>query len=169
MVALPIDQSHTAVVFSWNHRGMSHPMARLEQLTGTVFWNRMDLGRSSVEVTLPLEGLRTGDDALNRRLRGADFFDSANFPTITFKSTGIVSKAGTNELTMVGALTVHGVTQPVTLDAKINQVEQEPGETPRVGFDADGVLRRSDFGLSRYVPMVGDEIAIHITLEAHAE
>lgn len=53
--------------------------------------------------------------------------------------------------------------------AEINQVNQQPGERPWTGFDADGVLRRSDFGLSRYVPMVGDEIAIHMRLEAHAE
>jgi polyisoprenoid-binding protein YceI len=169
IVALPIDQSHTAVVFSWSHHGFSHPIARLEQLSGTLLWNRLDLAGSSVQVTLPLEGLRTGDDALNRRLRGADFFDAANYPTIAFKSTEIVQKAGTNEFTIVGALTVRGVTKSVTLLAKINQVEQEPGELPRTGFDADGVLRRSEFGLSRYVPMVGDEIAIHITLEAHVE
>jgi hypothetical protein len=63
--------------------------------------------------------------------------------------------------------TVHGVTKPVALLAKINKVTQEPGESPRTGFDADGDLRRSDFGLGRYVPMIADEIAIHITLEAH--
>jgi polyisoprenoid-binding protein YceI len=169
IVALPIDQSHAAVVFSWSHRGFSHPVARLEQLSGTLLWNRLDLAGSSVQVTLPLEGLRTGDDALNRRLRGGDFFDAANHPTIAFKSTEIIPKAGTNELTVVGALTVRGVTKPVTLLARINQIEQEPGEPLRTGFDADGVLRRSDFGLSRYIPMVGDEIAIHITLEARAE
>ena len=169
MVDLPIDPSHTAVVFSWSHHGFSHPIARLEQLSGTISWNRLDLRKSSVAVTLPLEGLRTGDDALNKRLRGSEFFDAAVYPTITFKSTEIAPKAGTNELTIVGALTIRGVTKPVTLLAKINQIQQEPGQPPWTGFDADGVLLRSDFGLSRYVPMVSDEIAIHITLEAHAE
>jgi polyisoprenoid-binding protein YceI len=168
-IALPIDQSHTAVIFSWAHHGFSHPVARLEQLSGTLSWNRRDLAGSSVEVTLPLEGLRTGDDALNRRLRGRDFFDATNYPVITFKSTEIIPKIGTGDFIVVGGLTVHGVTKPVTLRAKINQIEDAPGEGPRTGFDADGVLRRSDFGLGRYVPMVGDEIAIHITLEAHAD
>jgi len=132
-------------------------------------WNRTDLAGSSVQVTLPLEGLRTGDDALNKRLSGKDFFDAADYPTITFKSTEIAPKKGANEFILYGALTVHGVTKPVTLLAKINKVEDQPGEAPVAGFDADGVLRRSEFGLSRYVPMVGDEIAIHITLEARAE
>ena len=70
---------------------------------------------------------------------------------------------------MVGSLTVHGISKPVTLFAKINRIVQDPGEQVWIGFDADGILRRSDFGLDRYVPLVGDEIAIHITIEAHAE
>jgi polyisoprenoid-binding protein YceI len=168
-VVLPIDQGHTAVIFSWTHRGFSHPLARLEQLQGTVVWDRSNLAASSVQVTLPLEGLRSGNDALDKRLRGRDFFDASAYPVVTFKSTGIVPRLGTNEFTLLGALTVHGVTKPVTLLAKLNKAEDVAGESPWTGFDADGVLRRSDFGLSRYVPMVGDDIAIHITLEAHAE
>lgn len=166
---LAIDPSHTAIIFSWTHHGFSHPLARLEQPNGTLLWNRADLSHSSVEVTLPLEGLRTGDDDLNRRLRGKDFFDAAHYPTITFKSTEIMPRTGTNEFTLIGALTVNGITQPVTLLAKINSVRDMPGQPPQMGFDADGVLRRSDFGLSRYVPMVSDEIAIHVTLEASSE
>jgi polyisoprenoid-binding protein YceI len=166
---LAIDPSHTAIIFSWTHHGFSHPLARLEQPSGTLLWNRANLAQSSVEVSLPLEGLRTGDDDLNKRLGGSDFFDAAHYPTITFKSTEIMPRIGTNEFTLVGALTVHGTTKAVTLMAKINAVRDELGQPPQIGFDADGVLRRSDFGLSRYVPMVSDEIAIHITLEARSE
>jgi polyisoprenoid-binding protein YceI len=166
---LPIDPGHTAIAFSWAHHGFSHPLARLEKPSGTILWNRADLSLSSVDVLLPLEGLRTGDEDLDRRLRGADFFDAAHYPTITFKSTQIIPRAGTNGFTLLGILTVHGTTQPVALQATINAVRDEVGQPPQMGFDADGVLRRSDFGLSRYVPMVSDEIAIHITLEARAE
>jgi polyisoprenoid-binding protein YceI len=166
---LPIDAGHTAVIFGWTHRGFSHPLARLEHLSGSVIWDRTDLAKSSVQVTLPLDGLRSGSDALDKRLRGRDFFDAVAYPVIQFKSTEIVPKAGSNEFTIVGALTVHGVARPVTLLAKINKLEDVPGQAAWGGFDADGVLRRSDFGLSRYVPIVSDEIAIHITLEAHAE
>jgi polyisoprenoid-binding protein YceI len=168
-VDLAIDPGHTAIAFSWTHHGFSHPLARIEQPSGVVHWSRSDLSLSSVEVTLPLEGLRTGDDDLNRRLRGSDFFDAVHYPTITFKSTQISPQTGTNEFTLVGALTVHGITQPVTLLAKINSVRDVPGQPPQMGFDADGVLRRSDFGLGRYVPMVSDGIAIHITVEARTE
>lgn len=166
---LAIDPSHTAIVFSWTHHGFSHPLARMEQPSGRLHWSRTDLSHSSVEVTLPMEELRTGDNDLNTRLRGSDFFDAVHYPAITFKSTEITPRTGTNEFTLVGALTVHGITKPVTLLAKINSVRDEPGQPPQMGFDADGVLRRSDFGLGRYVPMVSDEISIHITLEARSE
>src|SRR5580658_8634399 len=71
---LQIDPSHSAVVFSWNHRGLSHPLARLEKVSGTVFLDASDLAKSRVQVTLPLDGLRTGDDFLDKRLKGAEFF-----------------------------------------------------------------------------------------------
>jgi polyisoprenoid-binding protein YceI len=166
---LAIDPSHTAIIFSWSHHGFSHPLARIEHPSGVLHWSRSDLSQSSVEVTLPLEGLSTGDDDLNKRLRGSDFFDALHYPTITFKSVEIIPRPGANDFTLIGALTVHGTTRPVSLLAKFNSVRDEPGLPPQMGFDADGVLRRSDFGLSRYVPMVSDEIAIHITLEAHSE
>jgi polyisoprenoid-binding protein YceI len=166
---LAIDPSHTAIIFSWTHHGFSRPLARMEQPSGRLHWSRTDLSQSSIEVTLPMEGVRTGDDDLNRRLRGSDFFDAVHYPTITFKSTEITPRRGTNEFTLVGALTVHGITQPVTLLAKINSVRDKPGQPPQMGFNADGVLRRSDFGLGRYVPMVSDEISIHISLEARSE
>jgi polyisoprenoid-binding protein YceI len=167
-VAIPIDQDHAAVIFSWTHRGFSHPLARLEQLNGTLVWDRSDLAGSSVQVSLPLEGLRTGNQQLDKRLRGRDFFEAATYPMVTFKSTGITPHAGTGEFTLRGQLTLHGVTQPVTLEARINKVEDLPGQAPWTGFDANGVLRRSDFGLSRYIPLVADEITVHISLEAHA-
>jgi polyisoprenoid-binding protein YceI len=162
-VPLTIDQGHTAVIFSWNHRGLSNPAARLEQLGGTLLLDRGDLSKSSVQVTFPLEGLRTGNDALDRRLRGPDFFDAPHHPIITFHSTGVDPVPGTNKLTVVGDLTILGVTRSVTLHATLNQIQPTAA-----GFDAQAMIRRSDFGLSRYVPLVGDEVTIQITLEAHA-
>jgi polyisoprenoid-binding protein YceI len=136
-VVLPIDASHTAIIFSWTHRGFSHPLARLERLNGTVVWDRTDLAASSVLVTMPLDGLRTGDDALDKRLRGRDFFDVASYPMITFKSTKIIPKETTDQFTLIGELTVHGVTRPVTLLGKINKIEDAPGRAPWTGFDAE--------------------------------
>jgi polyisoprenoid-binding protein YceI len=158
---LAIDASHTAVVFSWNHRGFSHPLARLEKVVGTVQLDRVDLTRSSVSVTMVLDGLRTGDADLDKRLSGKDFLAITQYPAITFKSTKVELIDSTHHLRILGDLSVHGITRPVVLDAQINQITEST-----VGFDAEATLRRSDFDLGRYVPMVGDELSVHITLEA---
>jgi len=165
---LSIDPSHTAVIFSWNHRGFSHPLARLEKIHGNVLLDRSDLTKSSVSVTLPLDGLRTGDDVLDRRLKGAEFFDTGKFPAITFTSTQIEA-VGTDALKITGDLSVHGVTKSVVLDATINKIIGNANNKLTAGFDADVMLRRSDFGVSRYVPMTSDELSVHITLEAVQE
>jgi polyisoprenoid-binding protein YceI len=166
--SLPIDPSHTAVLFSWNHRGLSHPVARLEKVTGVVLLDQTDLTKSAVTVTMALEGLRTGSVELDRRLRGKDFFDVERHPVITFKSTKVEIAGDGNHLRISGDLSVKGITRPVILDAHINKIVRGgAADKPAAGFDAEASLRRSDFGLSRYVPMVSDELTVHITLEAN--
>ena len=105
---------------------------------------------------------------LDEALRGPDFLDATRYPTITFKSTK-VEKSGENGLKIVGDLTLHGVTKPVTLDAKVNKIGvfEIPGviKAQAAGFDATTVIKRSDFGVSKYVPAVSDEIPVRITLD----
>ena len=165
--SLPVDPSHTAVVFSWNHRGFSHPVARLEKVRGTLLLDRLDFTKSSVSATMALDGLRTGDADLDKRLCGKSFFDTERFPEITFKSTRIETVGSSTHLRITGQLSAHGITQAVVLDARINKIAIDGTDKVSAGFDADTVLRRSDFNLGRYVPMVSDELAVHITLEAH--
>jgi polyisoprenoid-binding protein YceI len=163
---LEIDATHSAVLFSWNHLGISNPVARLEKIEGQVRLDRTDPARCSVSVTLPLEGLRTGVDALDRRLKGEDFLDAARYPAITFQSTG-VRMTGPKRFKLAGTLSVHGIARPVVLDAKVNDVALNGfSGALTAGFDADVVLRRSDFGVARYVPAVSDELTVHITLHA---
>jgi len=164
---LVIDPSHTAIIFSWSHRGFSHPVARLEKVEGSVILDRADPAKSSVSVTMPLEGLRTGDDYLDKRLKTAEFLDLAKYPALTFKSTRVKRLVG-KKFKLYGDLAVHGVTMPVVLDARINRIRTDPAATSTsAGFEADVVLRRSDFGVSKYVPTVGDALTVHITLEAN--
>jgi polyisoprenoid-binding protein YceI len=165
---LPIDPGHTAVVLTWNHRGFSHPVARMEKVIGSLSLDSADLSKSSVSVTLPLDGLRTGSDALDKRLKGPEFFDAARYPQITFTSTR-VEPVGASGLRITGDLCVHGVTRPVVLDAKINRIGATLLKNTEAGFDADLHLLRSDFGVDKFVPIVSDQVGVHITLEVHNE
>jgi polyisoprenoid-binding protein YceI len=164
-----IDTSHSGVVFGWNHFGFSNPSARFDKIEGSVLLDKADLTKSSISITLPLESLDTGVAKLDEALKGADFLDAAKYPTITFESTK-VEKTRENSLKITGDLTVHGVTKPVTLDAKVNRIGifEIPGviKAQAAGFDATTVIKRSDFGVTKYVPYVSDEIPVRITLDA---
>jgi polyisoprenoid-binding protein YceI len=163
-----IDTSHTQVIFSWNHFGFSNPSASLEKISGDFQLDTADITKSSITVTLPLDGLHTGVPKLDEHLKSADFFDAAKFPDITFKSTK-VEKSGANGLKIVGDLTIHGVTKPVTLTTKINKIGENPMmKKASAGFDATTTIKRSEFGVDKYVPNVSDEIPVRITFDSHA-
>ena len=163
------DGSHSGVVFGWNHFGFSNPTARFDKIEGSVLLDKADLTKSSISVTLPEEGLDTRVAKLDEELKSPEFLDATKYPTITFRSTK-VEKTGENRLKITGDLTVHGVTKAVTLDAKVNKIGifEIPGviKAQAAGFDATTVIRRSDFGVTKYVPAVSDEIPVRITLDA---
>jgi polyisoprenoid-binding protein YceI len=164
-VTYKLDPGHTMVLFSWNHFGYSNPTANLGLGEGTLVFDEQNPAQSSVDVTLPLANLDTHVSALDEHLKKADFFDAAKYPTVTFKSTGVVPVDGTH-FKVTGNLTVHGVTKPVTLDATLNKVGPHPmTKAQAIGFDATTTLKRSDFGMGAYVPMVSDEIQVRITTE----
>lgn len=163
-----IDTTHTQVIFSWNHFGFSNPSATLEKFTGDFMLDTADLTKSSISITFPLDGLHTGVPKLDEHLKSPDFFDAAKFPNITFKSTK-VDKVGANGLKVTGDLTIHGVTKPATLDVKINKIGDNPMmKKASAGFDATTTIKRSEFGVDKYVPNVSDEIPVHITFDSHA-
>jgi polyisoprenoid-binding protein YceI len=167
-VRYQLDPNHTVVLASWSHMGYSHPSANFGQASGTLVYDADDVAKSSVEVTLPLAGLDTFVPRLDEHLRSADFFDAARYPAITFKSN-MVHDMGGGKLMIMGDLTVHGVTRPVTLDATLNKAEfNAMYKANAIGFDATATIKRSDFGVGGGVPMVGDEVAIRITTEAKA-
>jgi polyisoprenoid-binding protein YceI len=163
---LVIVSRHSAVVFHWNHFGYSNPVARFEKIEGQLVLDQMDMTKSTVTVKLALDGIRTGVEALDEHLKTPEFLDAAKYPDITFTSTGI-EKGPMDTLKIAGNLFVHGVSKPVVLNAKINKITTDPvSKAVKAGFDAEVMLRRSDFGVGKYVPAVSDELRVHITLEA---
>jgi len=164
-VTYKLDPGHTMVLFSWNHFGFSNPTANLGLGDGTLVFDEKNPAKSSVEVTLPLANLDTHVSKLDEHLKKPDFLDADKFATITFKSTKVQAE-GAGKFKVTGDLTVHGVTKPVVLDAKLNKSGEHPMlKVPAIGFDATATIKRSDFGVGAYVPNVSDEIKIRITTE----
>ena len=163
-----LDPAHTDVLAQWNHMSFSNPTAHFGTVDGTLVYNADDVTQSSVEVTLPLSGLNSFTAAFDEHLRSADFFDAGKFPTATFKSTK-VEAAGNGKLKITGDLTIKGITKSVVLDATLNKAGEHPmKKVAAIGFDATATIKRSDFGLGLFAPMVGDEVTLRITTEATA-
>ena len=167
-VTYTLDPTHTTVLAQWNHFGFSNPSANFSHVEGTLVYDAANVGKSSVEVTLPLSGLEGFSAKFDEHLRSADFFDAAKFPQATFKSTK-VEAAGEGKLKVTGNLTIKDVTRPVVLDVTLNKAAEHPmKKVPAIGFDATATVSRTEFGVGKFVPAVSDEVSLRITTEAAA-
>ena len=121
---------------------------------------------STIEVTLAADGVDTGFAARDKELQGPMFFNVAQFPTMTFKSTHIV-KTGAQTADIQGDFTLLGVTKSVTLKTVLNRMAQDTVGTNvyKAGFTATTTIKRSEFGMKAYVPYVGDDVAVTINFE----
>lgn len=165
-VTYTIDPTHTATVFNWNHFGFSTPSANFSDIQGHIVVDNAKPQASSVNVTIPLSSLNTNVGVLDEHLKGADFFDAAKYPNITFKSTKVQAISKT-KYKITGDLTIKGITKPVVLDAVLNKQGEHPmAKVPAIGFNATTSFNRSAFGVGAYVPNVGDKITVNITTEA---
>jgi polyisoprenoid-binding protein YceI len=161
-----IDPRHAQVFFTYDHLGYSHQMGRLNQLTGTIEFDPAKPASSSVEVEIPMSSLSTGVPGLDTHMSSPAMFDVAQFPTAGFKSTK-VTVIDKSHLKVAGDLTIHGVTKPAVLTVTINKAEVDPSrKVASIGFDANAIIKRSDFGVGFMLPKVADEVTLNITLEA---
>jgi polyisoprenoid-binding protein YceI len=170
VVTYTIDPNHSFVHFSWNHVGFSTPSADFTDVTGVITGNHDHPEKSSVEVLIPVKSLDTHVKLLNEHLiESGEYFKTKEFPNVAFKSTGIKNvdkKKDTFQLH--GDLTVNGITKPVVLNAKLNKAGPHPfyHDAPAAGFNATTKIKRSSFGIDKFVPMVGDDLDVSITVEA---
>jgi polyisoprenoid-binding protein YceI len=157
-----VDTNHTQIGFTLSHMGFSNFTGRLSETTGTLTLADGDHSASKLSVTVPAKTFSTSIAKLDGELTSADWFDAAKFPTITFTSTK-VTPTGPDSATITGDLTLHGVTKPVTLTAHFVGAGANPlSKKYTVGFDATGTVKRSDFGVTKYVPLIGDEVELSL-------
>jgi len=157
---------HTYVYFSYLHQGFSIQQHRFDKVTGTVTYDP-EAKSGSVDVTIDTKSINTVSSVLNGHLQAAEFFDTAEYPTITFHSTK-VNFHGDEPTSVEGELTVKGVTKPVTF--KLTHFHQglNLGKKNALGANATGTVKRSDFNMGKYVPLIGDEVTISIVFEGWA-
>ena len=164
-----LDPTHTDVSFTARHLMVTKVRGRFGVSGGTVTIAENPLD-SSVEATIDVASVNSGEAGRDEHLLSADFFDVANYPTITFRSTK-VEAAGDGEYKLTGELTIKDVTRPVTLDLEyLGSVDSPFGDT-RAGFSASAEISRKDWGLDFNMALeaggvvVGDKIKINIDAE----
>ncbi len=160
------DPNHTYVLYHIKHFGFSTQTGKW-MAKGTLLLDDKKIQNSKVNVTINVGKIATGLTELDNHLKGEEFFDVIKFPTATYVSTS-VDRTGKERAIIHGNLTLHGVTKPVTLKAKLNKKGKNPiNNKLTLGFAATGTLRRSDFGLTTLLPGVGNEVQLDIEAEVN--
>ena len=160
-----LDRSHGYISFTYSHLGFSNPRVGFNSFDVLLELDSDHPENSAVDVTIDAVSIDSRVAEFNEHLNGADFFNTAEYPTITFKSTK-VQVTGENTFDVTGDLTILGTTKPVTLVTTINKAGNHPLQNvPTVGVSASAKLMRSDWGLDAYVPAVSDEVELSIEVE----
>ena len=170
-----LDSTHTVPYFSIQHFGMSTVQGHFERSSGKVTLDRA-AKTGSIEVKIPTGTVSTGDGkradgqrSRDEHLRAADFFNSAEFPDMVFKSTKL-NFNGDKVESIEGNLTLLGVTKPLKLTATHFNCGPNPFTKKEMcGADLVGSLKRTDFGMKYAVPAVGDEVKLTIAVEGYKD
>jgi polyisoprenoid-binding protein YceI len=157
-----VDPGHTQVGWRVSHMGFSNYAGGFSDVSGTLELQPKTPASAKLSVKIPVASVTTTSAKLTDELKGDQWLDAAKFPDMTFVSTK-VTPAGKDHAKVTGDLTLHGVTKPVTLDVTLVGAGVNPlSKKVTVGFEATGTLKRSEFGVKTYVPLIGDEL--HLTI-----
>lgn len=166
-----IDPVHSNVHFSIRHLMITNVRGAFTGVSGTVVFDPQNLAASSVRAAIDVKTIDTRDENRDAHLKTADFFDSDQYPTMTFTSTKI-EQAGDGEYKVTGDLTIHGVTKPVTLTVEeVTAESKDPWGNTRIGASAKAKVNRKDFGLNFNAPLetggvlLGDDVKLEFELQ----
>jgi polyisoprenoid-binding protein YceI len=161
--AYALDSDHGKITWSVSHMGFSTYYGQFVNVQAALNLDPANPSASTLTATIPLTDVDSNSDGLDGHLQTPDFFDTANHPTATFRSTRIViDPSDPTEADVHGELTLRGVTKPVIMEVEFNQAGPSMGGAYRVGFDGEAKVKRSEFGISYGVPMLGDDVKLHI-------
>lgn len=160
-----VDPTHGYINLGYSHLGFSRPTIRVTGFQADLTFDADKVENSKVNVSMEANSLDSGVEEFDGHLYGDKWFDVAKFPSITFVSTGVKDN-GDGALAITGDLTIKGVTKPVTMDAKLNKAGVNPiKKIAALGFSATAAIKRSEWGLGEFAPMVSDAVEISIETE----
>jgi polyisoprenoid-binding protein YceI len=163
--AYKLDKSHAKILWSTSHFGFSTYHGEFTNFDAQLTLDPDRPERSRLMVDVDTRSVSTNDPALDKHLNAPDFFNTAKFPGATFRSTA-VRRTGPATASVTGDLTMLGVTRPVTLAVTFNKAGENPvSKAYTAGFSAEGVIKRTEFGMNTYAPAIGEEVKLTISGE----
>jgi len=161
-----IDPSHSHILFMIDHLGFAKIVGLFSDFSGTLSFDANNVSASKLSVAVKAESLQTQFAPRDKDLKGADWFNTTEFPEMTYVGSEFLKKDERTG-TVTGKLTLHGTTKPVTLNVVLNKVGQNPlDKINSAGFSARGTLKRSDFGMKTFLGQIGDDVDLIIEIEA---
>jgi polyisoprenoid-binding protein YceI len=159
-----IDASHSRVGFAVRHLMISKVRGNFGKFDGAIVI-APDLSQSSVNATVEMASVNTGDEGRDGHLRNSDFFDTDVYPTMTFASTGLLVNG--TEGVLNGNLTLHGVTKPVSFDVEFEGAATDPWGNKKIAFAAKTEINRKDFGVEWNAVLEAGGVAVSekVTIE----
>lgn len=158
-----VESSHTRVQFTVSHMGFSDWYGDFTGVTGTLSLDPKAVAKAKVDITIPVSSVSTTNATLDGELKSDAWLDAGKYPQIRFTSTQ-VTQTGPRTANIAGNLTLHGVTRPVVLKATFLASGVNPlSKGYTVGFNATAAIKRSDFGVKTYVPLISDETTLRIS------
>jgi polyisoprenoid-binding protein YceI len=158
-----VEPSHTRILFAVNHMGFTTWYGNFTGASGTLTLDPKDVAKTSFDISVPANSVSTTNTKLDGELNSPEWFDTAKYPTIEFKSEKVV-RTGPKTAKVTGELTFHGVTKPETLNVTFNAAGINPlTKAYTVGFNATGTIDRTDFNQKTYAPLIGTQVTLTIS------
>lgn len=163
-----LDTAHGKITWSISHLGFSTYYGQFTDVSGELALDPREPGKSALSVRIGTGSANALDERLNAHMKKPEFFDVDKFPQANFVSTS-VEPSGPTTARVTGDLTLKGITKPVSFDATFNQAGLNPVDKKyTVGFDGWAVIKRSEFGVSAFLPALGDEVSLRLEGEFKA-
>jgi polyisoprenoid-binding protein YceI len=164
-----LDPAHGKITWSVSHLGFSTYVGQFTDVKANLELNSTNPVASKLEASVAMASVGTFSDGLNKHLQTADFFDAAKHPVTSFRATS-VRQTDADSADIAGNLTLRGVTKPILIQADFNQAGVNPvDKSYTVGFDGRAKIKRSDFGISYGLPLLGDEVTLRFEAEFKAK
>ncbi|USQ83662.1 YceI family protein [Streptomyces phaeoluteigriseus] len=166
-----IDPSHSTIGFVARHAMVTNVKGHFNDFTGSLHLDGADPAGSTATIDVTMDSIDTGSADRDGHLKGSDFFNTEEFPTMTFRSTGARALGG-DDYRITGDLSILGVTKPLTIDLEFNGTAKDPFGNERVGFEGKAEILRSEWGLTWNAALetggvlVSDKIKLNFDISA---